>query len=194
MRASHGALVALLVAATFGGLLGASCNGTSSAGPVARDPAPSSAPSEAPRESVVAPKRPHGDAQPTLPWGRVELEAPPRPPLSLRVEIASTDRQRELGLMFREQLGEDEGMLFLFEEERRNSFWMRNTLIPLDMLFIAADWTVIGVVENATPLTDDPRRVPGLSQYVLEVNAGFAAKHGLGAGTKVRYTPPPEGS
>ena len=169
------------------------CNGASSAtGPVA--PQPSAADhaqaQTTSNEQPAAPKRPRGDAQPTLPLGRVELETPPRAPIVLRVEVASTDRQRELGLMFREQLGDDEGMLFLFDSERRNSFWMRNTLIPLDLFFIAADWTVVGVVENATPLTDDPRRVPGLSQYVLEVNAGFAQKHGLGAGTKVRYTPP----
>jgi uncharacterized membrane protein (UPF0127 family) len=177
---------------TFAWVGATACNGASSAtGPVAPQPAAAhDAPASAPAEQAEPLKRPRGEAQPTLPIGRVELETPPRAPITLRVEIAATDKQRERGLMFREHLGDDEGMLFLFDGERRNSFWMRNTLIPLDMFFIAADWTVVGVVENATPLTDDPRRVPGFSQYVLEVNAGFAQKHGLGAGTKVRYTPP----
>jgi len=67
---------------------------------------------------------------------------------------------------------------------------MHNTLLPLDLFFIDSNWQVIGVAENAEPLTDDPREVEGDSQYVLEVNAGFAKAHGFGPGTKVRYTPP----
>jgi uncharacterized membrane protein (UPF0127 family) len=178
-------------AMTCAWLVGSACNGSSSAtGPVAPQPAVAHDTPATPAQPSQPANRPRGDAQPTLPLGRVELETPPRAPITLRVEVASTDKQRERGLMFREQLGDEEGMLFLFDSERRNSFWMRNTLIPLDMFFIGADWTVVGVVENATPLTDDPRKVPGFSQYVLEVNAGFAQKHGLGAGTKVRYTPP----
>jgi uncharacterized membrane protein (UPF0127 family) len=137
--------------------------------------------------------RPSGDPQPRLPVGVVEFEAPaPRAPLTLQVEVASTDEQRQMGLMFREQLGESEGMLFLFPSERRQSFWMRNTLIPLDMFFIDSDWTVVGVVENAEPLTDTPRGVAKMSRYVLETNAGFARRHGFGAGQKIRFVPPEE--
>jgi uncharacterized membrane protein (UPF0127 family) len=187
MRKAQGLSFALILASLSG-----ACNGASSStGPVPPQPAAvEQAKPEAPSGNALPKNRPQGEPQPTLPIGHVELETPPRAPIALKVEIASTDRQREMGLMFREQLADDEGMLFLFDGERRNSFWMRNTLIPLDMFFIGSDWTVVGVVENATPLTDDPRRVPGLSQYVLEVNAGFAQKHGLGAGTKVRYRPP----
>jgi uncharacterized membrane protein (UPF0127 family) len=118
------------------------------------------------------------------------LEQAPRAPRKLRVEVAAEDKQRQTGLMFREHMGDDEGMLFAFPTERYNNFWMHNTLIPLDMFFIDSDWTVVGVVENATPLTDDPRGVDKMSRYVLEVNAGFAARHGFGPGAKVRFVPP----
>jgi uncharacterized membrane protein (UPF0127 family) len=134
---------------------------------------------------------PQGDPQPQLALGTVELEVPPRAPLKLRVEVAATDRERQYGLMFRKQLGDDQGMLFLFPTERYNSFWMRNTLIPLDMFFIDSEWNVVGVVENAEPLTDDARQVDKMSRYVLEVNAGFAARHQIGAGAKVTFVPPP---
>ena len=89
--------------------------------------------------------------------------------------------------MFREHLDANAGMLFLFERPDRLSFWMHNTLIPLDMIFISDALRVVGVVENAEPHTDDPRAVDGLSQYVLEVNAGFARTHGIGAGTAVAF-------
>jgi len=134
--------------------------------------------------------RPKGDPQPRLPMGAVELAVAPRAPLALKVEVASTDAQRQMGLMFREQLGADEGMLFVFPSERYNSFWMHNTLIPLDMYFIDSEWNVVGVVEQATPLTDDPRQVPKMSQYVLEVRGGFARERGIGEGAKVKFVPP----
>ena len=137
--------------------------------------------------------RPQGSPQPELPKGVVEFErAAPRAPLSVQVEVASTDEQRQMGRMFREELGEFEGMLFIFPDERHNSFWMRNTLLPLDMFFIDSKWTVVGVVENAEPLTESPRQVDGRSQYVLEVNAGFAKRHGFGAGAKLRFVAPGE--
>lgn len=118
---------------------------------------------------------------------RVVLEPLGGPSVTVRVELAETSEQRQRGLMFRKQLDPEAGMLFLFERSQQNQFWMRNTYLPLDMLFIKSDWTVLGIVENATPLTDDSRGVPGESQYVLEVNAGFSRQHGLAAGTKVRF-------
>jgi len=71
---------------------------------------------------------------------------------------------------------------------------MHNTYIPLDMIFIGTDRRIVGVVENATPQTDDPREVEGESQYVLEVNAGFARRHSLGPGTLVRFVDVPDGA
>ncbi len=89
--------------------------------------------------------------------------------------------------MFRESLGADAGMLFLYEEESVHRFWMRNTLIPLDMIFISGDHRVVGVVANAEPQTDTLRQVGQPSQFVLEVNAGFAAAHAITAGTLVEF-------
>jgi uncharacterized membrane protein (UPF0127 family) len=107
----------------------------------------------------------------------------------VNVEVVDTPETRQRGLMYRKHLGPDAGMLFLFDEQQQHTFWMHNTLIPLDMIFIKSDWTVLGIVENATPLTDSKREVPGLSQYVLEVNAGFSRRNGLQAGTLARYLP-----
>jgi uncharacterized membrane protein (UPF0127 family) len=101
------------------------------------------------------------------------------------VELASTNEERSKGLMFRRELGAREGMLFLFPEERKLSFWMKNTLIPLDMVFISKDWRVVGVVEYATPLSEEPRGVGQNSQYVLEVAGGTAKRLGMAAGSIV---------
>lgn len=178
----------------------ACANGASPSGAAAEKPGAGS-PSATHDSTKIAADKPVqakklGTPQPTLPIGTVVLETPPRAPITLKVEVASTDAQRQAGLMFRESMGDDEGMLFLFPTERHNSFWMHNTLIPLDMFFVDSDWKVVGIVENATPMTDDPRNVPRMSQYVLEVNGGFAKRHGLSSSaepnTQLRFTPPPE--
>lgn len=135
--------------------------------------APPSASAPAPEAPTAAP--------------RVTLLPPGRPPVEVAVELAQTPAERARGLMFRKHMAENDGMLFLFEREAPQSFWMRNTYIPLDMVFIRSDLTVLGVVENAEPETDTSRNVPGSSKYVLEVNAGFARKHGVGAGVPVRF-------
>ena len=117
----------------------------------------------------------------------VILEPPGADPVRVRVEVAATNRDRMRGLMFRERMDADAGMIFLFDRAKHNVFWMHNTLLPLDMIFITTDMRVLGVVESATPQTDDPRGVEGDSQYVLEVNAGYARAHGIGPGTRVRF-------
>jgi hypothetical protein len=122
----------------------------------------------------------------------VILEPPGHPPAEVTVEIASTGRQIQRGLMYREYMPAEHGMLFLMREERVHSFWMRNTLIPLDMIFIGKDMTVAGVVANAEPLTDTSRRVDRPSYWVLEVNGGWAAAHHVQAGTPVRFRDVPE--
>ncbi len=103
------------------------------------------------------------------------------------VSIARTDAERERGLMFVQDLPADDGMLFIFDDESRLAFWMKNTYIPLDMIFIRSDMTVAGVVANAKPLTLETRGVNEPSRYVVEVNGGWAAAHGVGPGTKVRF-------
>ena len=116
----------------------------------------------------------------------VELSPLGGAPVRVKVELAQTPEQRQRGLMFRKHLAPDAGMLFIFERPQHNVFWMHNTYLPLDMIFITEDWSVLGVVENATPQTDSPREVPGISAYVLEVNAGFSRQYGIAAGTKAR--------
>ena len=88
--------------------------------------------------------------------------------------------------MYRSRLDPDAGMLFVFPPPPRHQvFWMRNTLLPLDMIFIDGGLRVVGVAERAEPLTETPRQVAGESQYVLELNGGFARQHGIGPGARI---------
>ena len=121
-----------------------------------------------------------GDSAPT-----VVLRPEGRPEVRVRVEVARTEPEHAKGLMFREHLDADAGMLFVYEDESIRAFWMKNTLIPLDMLFISADHHVVGIVENAEPQTETVRQVDRPAQYVLEVNGGFSAAHGITEGTAV---------
>jgi uncharacterized membrane protein (UPF0127 family) len=107
--------------------------------------------------------------------------------LSFRVELAISRDEQSRGLMFRQHLDADAGMLFVNDAPSPLVFWMKNTLIPLDMIFIGADRRIVGVVENAEPQTETPRRVNGLSQYVLEIAGGLASKLGIQAGQRVEF-------
>jgi uncharacterized protein len=104
---------------------------------------------------------------------------------AFNVELAITDKEREHGLMFRKSLPEGQGMLFDFKSDREVSFWMRNTLISLDMIFIAGDGHIAHIVENAKPLSDNmiPSRAP--VRAVLEVIAGTVQKLGIAPGDRV---------
>jgi uncharacterized membrane protein (UPF0127 family) len=105
----------------------------------------------------------------------------------VKVEVVATEPKIQKGLMYRRHLPLDAGMLFLMDKEREWPFWMRNTLIPLDMLFIGSDMKVVGIVENAEPLTETLRTVGKPSLYVLEVNGGWSKAHHVGAGAPVRF-------
>ena len=113
--------------------------------------------------------------------------ATPKGEIAVRVEVVSTPPTIQRGLMYRQHLPLDAGMLFLMEEERDHTFYMRNTLIPLDMIFIGRDLTIAGIVENAEPKTEDLRSVGKPSLYVLEVNGGWTRSHQVVAGAKVRF-------
>lgn len=112
--------------------------------------------------------------------------------VTVPVEIADTPDKRALGLMYRKELAADAGMLFLFDAPEHLAFWMKNTVLPLDMIFITDDKHVLGVVKNAAPYTTTSRSVPGQSRYVLEVNAGFSDKHGVADGDAVTFEGVPE--
>ena len=103
----------------------------------------------------------------------------------LAVEIADTSQLRTRGLMWRSELPDGTGMLFIFPAEVVQSFWMRNTLIPLDMLFIDKRMRVVGVVQWAEPQTLTSRTVGKPSLYVLEVPGGWTSKNGVRAGSTV---------
>lgn len=103
------------------------------------------------------------------------------------VEVMRTPRQRERGLMFRRFLPPDRGMLFSFEAERPLAMWMKNTYLPLDMIFIGRTGKVVGLAENTEPLSEKviPSRAPAFG--VLELNAGTAARIGVRIGDTVRH-------
>ncbi len=105
----------------------------------------------------------------------------------VQVEIADDPLERQRGLMYREQLGTNQGMVFIFPREEVRNFWMHNTLIALDMIFIDAQKRVVGIVENADPRTDTARGVGAASQYVVEVVGGYSRDHRIIAGTKLSF-------
>lgn len=114
-------------------------------------------------------------------------------PVHVPVELAVTPEARTRGLMYRRDLPSNAGMLFVFPQERPQQFWMRNTPLPLDLIFISAARRVAGVVADARPFSETMLGVPAPSQYVLEVHAGFAARHRIAAGDVVDFihVPPP---
>jgi uncharacterized membrane protein (UPF0127 family) len=134
----------------------------------------------APAESCPTPETPPHE----LPIGTLRFLDAPSAPI-LQVERAETDPDRALGLMYRTQLDEDRGMLFSWPNERPRSFWMKNTCIPLDMLSIDRHGVIVGVLEQVPTMNDLPRRMRCPAARVLEVNAGFARRHGVAPGQRV---------
>jgi len=103
------------------------------------------------------------------------------------VEVASTQKQLQRGLMYRESMSEDQGMLFKYRPKQEVSMWMKNTILSLDMLFIDSTGSIINIVKNTTPLSQ--RTIPsgGVVLGVLELNAGQADKHGMQVGDQVSH-------
>lgn len=111
----------------------------------------------------------------------------------IMLEIADSRAERQRGLMFRRKMHPDFGMLFIFDNDELRSFWMKNTLIPLDMVHIDSRGEVVGVVERAEPMTLSPRDTGEPARYVLELVAGRAAELGIKAGVKMKLDGlPPE--
>ena len=107
--------------------------------------------------------------------------------VSFQVEIAATPETRELGLMYRRDLPAGHGMLFIFPVERVNSFWMKNTPLPLDMIFIGRQRKIVGIVHDTAPFSLEGRSVSVPSQYILEINGGLSRRYGFKAGDVVRF-------
>lgn len=106
---------------------------------------------------------------------------------SFSIEVASTDKEKALGLMFRTELSDSQGMLFPYTIERGLQMWMHNTYIPLDMLFIRADGKITRIEERAEPLSDRVISSGEPVLAVLEIPGGAAARLGIKAGDTVRY-------
>ena len=105
----------------------------------------------------------------------------------LRVEVADTLEKQERGLMFRQSMPENEGMLFVYKEPQEMSFWMRNTFIPLDIVFVGADGIILNI-HQARPL-DESVLYPsaGSAKYVIETNQGWFSRHGIRPGDRVTF-------
>lgn len=103
------------------------------------------------------------------------------------VEIAKTDKERETGLMFRKELADGRGMLFDFTPEQEVSMWMKNTILPLDMIFIRADGRILRIAENTEPQSLRIISSGGPAKGVLEVIAGTAKKYGIAPGDRVAH-------
>jgi uncharacterized membrane protein (UPF0127 family) len=112
--------------------------------------------------------------------------------VAFRVEVAVTPEEHARGLMYRSELAADAGMIFVFEQPSVQRFWMKNTLIPLDMIFIGKDRKIVGIVEDAVPETETERMVGAPSQYVLEIGGGLSARLGIKRGEPVEFQNVPE--
>ncbi len=103
------------------------------------------------------------------------------------IEIADTDEKRELGLMYRNKMAENQGMLFIFPVEGQQSFWMHNTIISLDMIFVNASMEIVKIQKNTTPYSDQSYPSVKPAKYVIEVNAGYCDRHGIKEGDKIAW-------
>lgn len=121
----------------------------------------------------------------TYKWEYVEFSDK----LKIKVEIVKTEEERALGLMFRHSLKEDSGMLFIFEVEDYQSFWMKNCFFPLDIIFLDKNGKIVDIKENFLPCQEDPcpsYQSREKAKYVLEVNAGFSKKNNIKIGQKLK--------
>jgi len=122
---------------------------------------------------------------PEVPLSTLRFTGAPKAP-AIKVETMLTEDHRSRGLMYRREMPEDRGMIFVFDDSQERTFWMHNTCLPLDMLFVASDGYITGILENVPTMNDDPRNIPCKAKYVVEVNAGFCRKHGVKAGQSLK--------
>ena len=109
-------------------------------------------------------------------------------PHPLKVEIAASDPEREKGLMFRKQMGRNDGMLFVFDEPAYHAMWMKNTLIPLSVAFLDRDGVILNVMDME-PQTLDSHQAAGPAIYAIETNVGWFAEHHVKPGDRVTGLP-----
>ena len=107
---------------------------------------------------------------------------------AIQAEVAQTPDQRSTGLMFRKTMATNDGMLFIFDRPSEQCFWMKNTLVPLSVAFVANDGSITNI-ENMTPQTLDSHCSAKPVRFVLEMNVGWFAKRGIKAGTRIQGAP-----
>ena len=103
------------------------------------------------------------------------------------VEIAETDAERQQGLMNRAWMEETQGMIFIFDRSQPQSFWMRNTIIPLDIIFVGEDFRIVSIAENTQPFSEKGIPSKGSAKYVVEVVAGFCEKYTIQSGDLIQF-------
>jgi uncharacterized membrane protein (UPF0127 family) len=140
-------------------------------------------PAVAPGPARGCPADPEG-GPPKVPL--VTVGFPDLGPVAVDAELVRSEHDTQRGLMYRTSMPEEHGMLFDLRERDDHQFWMHNTCIPLDLLYIDEDGLLVGIVENAPTLDDTTRGVGCPSRWVLEVNAGWSRRHGVRAGQHVR--------
>lgn len=104
------------------------------------------------------------------------------------IQLAQTDEQRADGLMYRQSMTDGQGMLFLFPSMEERAFWMKNTYISLDIVYIDDQMEIVSIQKYATPLSEESLPSYKKAQYVLEVNGGFCDKYHVGYGDKISYS------
>jgi uncharacterized protein len=107
--------------------------------------------------------------------------------VSIDIEIADDEAKREVGMMGRSAMEERQGMLFILEEEQLASFWMRNCILSLDMIFINKQRKIVTIHKNTKPFSDDSYTATAMTLFVLEVNAGFTDKYGIKEGDMISW-------
>lgn len=127
-----------------------------------------------------------GEPQTGLPRATVTVVGDDGQAQVFDAEVADTPTSRNYGMMFRQSIADDEAMLFVYERPQEASFWMRNTLIPLDIVFISPDGRVIHIHENARPLDETPIPSRGVVRFVLEIRGGLSRALGIERGDVVR--------
>lgn len=128
-----------------------------------------------------------GASAPDFPKDTLVIERAGGTPLTLNVEVATTPEQHAYGLMYRRHLEDNAGMIFLWDVPQPVAMWMKNTLIPLDMLYVAADGRIKNIIAHAEPLNLTALPSDGPVRAVIEVNGGAVEKWGLKAGDRVIY-------
>lgn len=152
------------------------------AAPVADAPAPSALP-----ESSTPATAPAATSSGITKEGEVVFLRGGQQLRKIDVEIAENDAERAKGLMFRPYLSDSVGMLFVFEQATPQSFWMKNTMISLDIIYVDAGKKIVSIQKNAKPYSEESLPSYGEAQYVVEVNGGYCDKYGVKVGDTIAF-------